>query len=140
MTASETEQKIANLHQWYCRRTGIVTKLCFARQLWFDRLREYEYDADKLGGDCDLVVIYLKKEIARDKRNLGALRLSNFLQPDTFDENLGLARLALNRRKRSQQAKESDRPKDAQPVGQTLDGTAIARRLREWRRGKGEVT
>jgi hypothetical protein len=90
---TETETKIAELHAWYCRRTRLDTKLCFAQQLWFDRLRDYEYDAAKLRADCDLIIRYLKRELAREKRNIGALKLANFLQPDTFDADLALAKL-----------------------------------------------
>jgi hypothetical protein len=138
MIASDTEKKIAQLHDWYCKRTGIVTKLFFARQLWFDRLRDCVYDAATLLNQCDLIIRYLKREIARDKRNLGSLRLSNFLQPDTFDENLGLAKLALskNRTGRAQpqlaRRGEGAPSLDPQPVG-TADGTDIAEQLRKWR-------
>jgi hypothetical protein len=88
---NDTEQKIAELHAWYCQRTRLKTKICFSQQLWFDRLRDYEYDSAKLRGDCELIVRYLQREINRDKRNLGALKLSNFLQPDSFDSDLALA-------------------------------------------------
>jgi hypothetical protein len=91
---SEHEQTITELHRWYCKRSGLDTKLFFSYRLWHDRLRDYQYDAEKLRGDCDLIVRYFKREIARDKRNVGALKLQNFLQPDNFDADLALARLA----------------------------------------------
>lgn len=91
MTATETA--IAELHAWFCERTGIHTKLCFSQRLWFEMLRSYENNTERLRADADLIVRYLKKEIARDKRNLGALKLINFLQPDNFDADLAIARL-----------------------------------------------
>lgn len=129
MNASDTETKIADLHEWYCKRTGLVTKLFFSRQLWFDRLREASYDANALRGQCELIVRYLKREIARDKRNLGALRLSNFLQPDTFDENLGLAKLSI----RKTGTRGPGKQREPEPVGETADGISIAEQLRKWR-------
>jgi hypothetical protein len=92
MTA--TEKAIADLHAWYCERTGLRTKLCFSQRLWFDMLRAYGNDAAALRADAELIVRYLKREIARDKRNLGSLKLVNFLQPDNFDADLAIARLA----------------------------------------------
>ncbi len=91
---TSTAQRINDLHCWYCKRTGLNTKLCFSERLWFDRLRDYSYDESALRIDCELIVRYLKREIARDKRNLGSLKLSNFLQPDEFDSNLALARFS----------------------------------------------
>jgi hypothetical protein len=88
-----TEAAIQGLHLWYCQRTKLETKLCFSQQLWFDRLRDYEFNAGRLREDCELIIRYLKREIARDKRNLGALKLQNFLQPDNFDSDLALAKL-----------------------------------------------
>jgi hypothetical protein len=134
---SDTEKKITDLHEWYCKRTGLVTKLCFSRQLWFERLRDASYDANTLRGQCESIVQYLKREIARDKRNLGALKLSNFLQPDTFDENLGLARLALDRKSRSHDAARRSEPR---PIGEIMEGTEVVKNLRKFREGlKGPV-
>jgi hypothetical protein len=79
-------------------------KLCFSQALWFDRLRDYEYNAANLRADCELAVRYLQREISRDKRNLGALKLSNFLQPDNFDSDLALAKLSLYRAKNQRPA------------------------------------
>lgn len=39
--------------------------------------------------------------ISRDKRNLGALKLVNFLQPDNFDADLAIARLATKKKSES---------------------------------------
>jgi hypothetical protein len=91
---SPTEKAIAELHAWYCERTRLRLRLCFSQTLWFDRLRDYKYDEVALRADCDLIVRYLKKEIARDKRNLGALKLMNFLQPDNFDADLAIAKMS----------------------------------------------
>jgi hypothetical protein len=95
---SETENAVAELHAFYCERSGLQTRLCFAQRAWYDRLRDYDFNADALRADIDLLVRYLKREIARDKRNMGALKLSNLLQPDQFDEDVALARLAMKKK------------------------------------------
>ena len=64
---SEHENAIAGLHAWWCKRTGAETKLFFSQRLWHDRLRDYQYDAEKLRADVELILRYLKREIARDK-------------------------------------------------------------------------
>lgn len=91
---------IAELHCWFCERTGLQTKLIFSQRLWFEMARAYDCDFEKLRADVDLIVRYLKREIARDKRNLGALKLINFLQPDNFDADLAIAKLAFTQRSR----------------------------------------
>ena len=41
------------------------------------------------------VVTYLQKEIRAERRNVGALKLSNLLQPDRFEEDLNISRVRL---------------------------------------------
>ena len=38
---------------------------------------------------------YLQQEIRHDRRNVGALKLSNLLQPDRFEEDLHISRVRL---------------------------------------------
>jgi hypothetical protein len=92
------EAAIAELHVWYGERTGVNTKLCFAQRLWFELLRSYGYRADLLKLDAEIVIRHLKSEIAREKRNIGALKPVNFLQPDNFDADLAIARVVVCRR------------------------------------------
>ncbi len=106
MTA--TEKAIAELHAWYCDRTGLRTKLFFSQRLWFDMLRAYENDAAALRADAELIVRYLKREIGRDKRNLGSLKLVNFLQPDNFDADLAIAKLAKTGPRKPETEKKLD--------------------------------
>src|ERR1051326_5378694 len=90
-----TERQIHELHHWFCERTRLYTKLIFSQRLWYDMLRAYGHDCARLRADVDVIVRYLKREISRGKRNMGALKLINFLQPDNFDSDLALARLAF---------------------------------------------
>lgn len=91
--------EVAQLHAEYCRQTGREIDLRFHEREWFELLRAYQFDAAKLGRDVALLVRYLKKMIAREKRNPGALKLSNFLQPDKFNEDLAEAKAVLKVKK-----------------------------------------
>ena len=41
------------------------------------------------------VITYLQKEIRAARRNIGALKLSNLLQLDRFEEDLNISRIRL---------------------------------------------
>lgn len=135
-----TEKAIAELHAWYCERTGLQTKLFFSQRLWYDLAKSYSFDFAQLRADCELLVRYLKRELAREKRNIGALKLSNFLQPDNFDADLAIAKLEFT--KRSRQLRESGDPGQLDCVGVETpadDATRgkIAQQLRSFRRSLG---
>jgi hypothetical protein len=82
---------IAQAHALYCQLTGQTLRLGFDRErLWFELLR--------LGyslADLRAVVTYLQREIRAQRRNVGALKLSNLLQPDRFEEDLQISRVRL---------------------------------------------
>lgn len=83
--------RIAQAHQLYCQLTG--QSLC----LGFDRERSW-YELLRLGyslEDLRAVVTYLQREIRAQRRNVGALKLSNLLQPDRFEEDLQISRVHL---------------------------------------------
>ena len=46
--------------------------------------------------DMRRVIAYLQKEIRHQRRNIGALKLSNLLQPDSFEEDLNISRARLS--------------------------------------------
>ena len=82
---------LEQLHQTYCRLTGQTLSLRFDRQrLWYEFLR-----ADFTLADLTQVVRYLQKEIRNSRRNVGALKLSNLLQLDRFEEDLNISRVRL---------------------------------------------
>lgn len=82
---------IARLHQTYCQLTGQNLSLGFDRQrLWFEFHR-----AGFTTDDLVRVVRYLQKEIHHARRNVGALKLSNLLQLDRFEEDLNISRVRL---------------------------------------------
>ncbi len=83
---------LLQLHQTYCQLTGQTLSLGFDRErLWFEFHRAGFTQADLLQ-----VVRYLQKEIRHTRRNVGALKLSNLLQLDRFEEDLNISRVRLS--------------------------------------------
>jgi hypothetical protein len=79
------------LHGLYCQWTAQPLSLRFDRErLWYEFLR-----AGFGAVDLKQVVRYLQKEIRAQRRNVGALKLSNLLQLDRFEEDLHLSRVRL---------------------------------------------
>lgn len=84
-------QAIQQAHTLYCHLTGQSLSLGFDRErMWFELLRA-GYSLDDLRG----VVTYLQREIRAQRRNVGALKLCNLLQPDRFEEDLQISRVRL---------------------------------------------
>ncbi len=83
--------QLEQLHQTYCRLTGQNLSVRFDRErLWFEFLR-----AGFTLADLIQVVRYLQREIRHTRRNVGALKLSNLLQLDRFEEDLNISRVRL---------------------------------------------
>jgi hypothetical protein len=59
-------------------------------RLWYEFLR-----AGFNTQDLKTVITYLQKEIRANRRNVGALKLSNLLQLDRFEEDLNISRVRL---------------------------------------------
>ena len=84
-------QSIRELHELYCHWTAQTLNLRFDRErLWYEFLR-----AGFSAQDLKRVVTYLQKEIRSERRNVGALKLSNLLQLDRFEEDLNISRARL---------------------------------------------
>jgi hypothetical protein len=84
-------EQITALHQLYCQLTGQSLRLGFDRERqWFEWLR-----AGFTPADLRRVIAYLQREIREGRRNVGALKLSNLLQPDRFEEDLNIRRVRL---------------------------------------------
>jgi hypothetical protein len=83
--------QIQQMQQTYCRLTGQSLSLRFDRQrLWYEFLR-----AGFTAHELTRVIGYLQKEIRQSRRNVGALKLSNLLQLDRFEEDLNISRIRL---------------------------------------------
>lgn len=82
---------IAQAHQLYGQLTGQSLRLGFARERqWYELLR-LGYSLQ----DLRTLITYLQREIRAQRRNVGALKLSNLLQPDRFEEDLQISRVRL---------------------------------------------
>jgi len=83
--------QLEELHQTYCRLTGQNLLWRFDRErLWWEFLH-----AGFTLADLTQVIRYLQKEIRQTRRNVGALKLSNLLQLDRFEEDLNISRVRL---------------------------------------------
>jgi hypothetical protein len=83
---------IGQAHQLYCQLTGQTLRLAFDRErMWFELLR-----AGYTLQDVRSVILYLQRQIRAQRRNVGALKLSNLLQPDRFEEDLQISRVRLH--------------------------------------------
>jgi hypothetical protein len=82
---------IGQAHQLYCQLTGQTVRLGFDRERqWYELLRQGHTLAD-----VRAVILYLQREIRVDRRYVGALKLSNLLQPERFEEDLQISRVRL---------------------------------------------
>jgi hypothetical protein len=78
-------------HQLYCQLTGQSLRLGFDRERqWYEWLR-----AGFTREDLRRLITYLQREIREGRRNVGALKLSNLLQLDRFEEDLLISRVRL---------------------------------------------
>lgn len=83
---------IHEAHRIYCSLTGQQLSLRYDRErLWFELLR-----AGHGLEDIRHLITYLQREIRAGRRNVGALKLSNLLQLDRFEEDLNISRVRLS--------------------------------------------
>jgi hypothetical protein len=82
---------IAQAHRLYCQWTGQPLPLRFDRERLWDEFLRAGFTLE----DLAQVVRYLQKEIRHTRRNVGALKLSNLLQLDRFEEDLNISRVRL---------------------------------------------
>jgi hypothetical protein len=84
-------ERIQQAHALYGRLTGQRVSLRFDRErLWYDL-----FQAGFSEADLQRVIRYLQREIREGRRNVGALKLSNLLQLDRFEEDLNISRVQL---------------------------------------------
>ena len=84
-------ERIQKAHAFYCRLTGQRVSLRFDRErLWYEL-----FHAGFTEADLQRVIRYLQREIREGRRNVGALKLSNLLQIDRFEEDLNISRVLL---------------------------------------------
>ena len=84
-------QRIQQAHALYCQLTGQRVSLRFDRErLWYELFHAGFNEAD-----LQKVIRYLQREIREGRRNVGALKLSNLLQIDRFEEDLNISHVQL---------------------------------------------
>ncbi len=102
-----TPQLIAQAHALFGQWTGQSVSLRFDRErAWFEWFR-----AGFTLQDLQRVVRYLQREIREGRRNVGALKLSNLLQLDRFEEDLNISRVRLVTSLQPVSAPTSPRPR-----------------------------
>jgi len=83
--------QIQQAHQRYQLLTGAKLPMAPHRErLWYEWFKA-GYRTEDLEG----VIEYLKRQIRQQRRNVGALKLSNLLQLDRFEEDLAISRVNL---------------------------------------------
>jgi len=106
---------IGQAHQLYCQLTGQTLRLAFDRErMWYELLR-LGYSLP----DLRTVITYLQREIRAQRRNVGALKLSNLLQPDRFEEDL---QISLVRLRVTAPAQAAPTPPPALPAHEQYQG------------------
>lgn len=88
---NDLNDRIQQAHAVYCRLTGQCVVLRMDRLLLWEQL----FHAGFTETDLQKVIRYLQREIREGRRNVGALKLSNLLQLDRFEEDLNISRVAL---------------------------------------------
>jgi hypothetical protein len=97
----ELAERIETAHRLYCELTGQSMRLDPYRQRqWYELLH-----AGHTLAEVRQLITYLQREIRAGRRNVGALKLSNLLQVDRFEEDLQIRHVRL----------ESPRPGAAAP-------------------------
>ena len=89
--SSTLSAQLLHLHQTYCRLTGQNLAWRWDRELLWGAFVRAGFTL----ADLAQVVRYLQREIRRERRNVGALKLSNLLQLERFEEDLNISRVRL---------------------------------------------
>jgi len=90
--STDIAQQIQEAHRLYGQLTGQTLLLGYERErAWYELLR-----AGFTLEDVSRVIRYLQREIRHQRRNVGALKLRNLLQPDQFEEDLNISRVRLH--------------------------------------------
>jgi hypothetical protein len=126
-------QRIQQAHALYCRLTGQRLSLRFDRErLWYEL-----FHAGFNETDLQKVIRYLQREIREGRRNVGALKLSNLLQPDRFEEDLQISRVQLHAPKPSPPPRPTPTPPPPTPEEQEARRQRALQLLAQFRAEQG---
>lgn len=128
-----TAELVRQAHQLYCELTGQCLRLAYDRERgWFELLR-----AGHTLEDVGRVIRYLQREIRQQRRNVGALKLSNLLRVDQFEEDLQISRVRLAPGSAASSSTADSRPSASTPTPeqQAKHRETVARFLEQLRSG-----
>lgn len=117
---------IVHAHGVYCQLTGQNLRLAYERERWWYEFLRAGFTVE----DLRRVVFYLQRQIREGRRNVGALKLRNLLQPDSFEEDLAISRVRLEAPKA---------PHCPPPPSPPCDPAAAAARRADFARRLGEL-
>jgi hypothetical protein len=122
-------EQIQQAHALYCELTGQKLRLAYDRErAWYELLQ-----AGFTLEDVRAVIRYLQKEIRHERRNVGALKLSN-LRVDQFEEDLHISHVRLQPSPAPQSSPPEEPPASVlTPEEQARKREAIARHLAQLR-------
>ena len=124
-------ERIQQVHALYGQLTGQRVSLRFDRErLWYE-LFQAGFDETHV----QRVIRYLQREIREGRRNVGALKLSNLLQLDRFEEDLNISRVQLYAPKATKPAAQPESPT---PISQKDKDAARKRALEMLARFRAE--
>ena len=121
---------IARAHALYTELTGQRLPLHLERQRQWALILAQGYGLE----DLRRLILYLQREIRAGRRYVGALKLSNLLQLDRFEEDLALTRLRLRPPSPPPPPPSSSSPPDADPAEDEAARQRALEILRRFRR------
>ena len=128
MQTPPRETPIEQAHRLYCELTGQTLPLRYDRQRqWYELLR-----AGHTLAQIRAVIVYLQREIRAGRRNVGALKLSNLLQADRFEEDLHIGHVRLRSPAPAAPSKTATPPQSAEEYERLRrEGLEHIRRFRQ---------
>ena len=111
MSVSVDGEQIRQAHELYGQLTGQKLRLDLVRERQWYELLHQGFTREEVRR----VIVYLQREIREGRRNVGALKLSNLLQPDRFEEDLNIRRVRLEPSIRSIRSPTQPSPPADQP-------------------------
>lgn len=124
---SVSSADIVHAHDVYCQLTGQNLRLAYERERWWYEFLRAGFTVE----DLARVVRYLQRQIREQRRNVGALKLRNLLQPDSFEEDLAISRVRLEAPKAPPRPPPPSPPCD--PAAAAARRAEFAQRLSELR-------
>lgn len=109
--SAESRAIIERLHAAYCRFAGVTVRLRDdTLRLWWGLLKDYNQDETLLSADLKIVLIHLRAQVQKEKRNPGAIKLANLLQPEQFESDVAEAKFLRGKKASPQPSTLNSQP------------------------------